>query len=63
MESWFPKNLWGNLNRIYAGLGQLLSEKSTKDKVAKSLLKIAQQKSPLYVIMICKIFDEHNVKY
>ena len=63
MESWFPKNLWGNLNRIYAGLGQLLSEKSTKDKVASSLLKIAQQKSPLYVIMICKIFDEYNVKY
>ena len=57
------KKLWGDLSRIYVGLGQLLSERSTKDKVASSLLKIAKQKSPLYVIMICKIFDEYSVKY
>ena len=29
IEGWFPKEMWGELNHQYAGLGQLLRNKDT----------------------------------
>jgi hypothetical protein len=35
MEGWFPKIAWGELNQIWAGLGQLLNKKEERTKIAK----------------------------
>ena len=37
IESWFPKNEWAELNRIYAGLGPLLQKRDTRKKVSMAL--------------------------
>lgn len=29
IEGWFPKDKWGELNRVYAGLGQIFRDKLT----------------------------------
>lgn len=35
IEGWFPKKYWPTLNQTWAGLGQLLNETSSKQKIAK----------------------------
>ena len=29
IEGWFPKQFWGELNQVYAGLGQIFRDKQT----------------------------------
>ena len=43
MESWVPQTMWGETNRIYAGLGQLLNDNTTKHTVSSNLMEEAKK--------------------
>ena len=51
----FPKHLWKAVNPTYAGIGQLLQNKETKETVAANLLQEAAIMSPLLLKQIEKV--------
>ena len=39
VEGWFPFSEWGDMNRVYAGLGQLLNDKESRQLVVDFFLE------------------------
>jgi endonuclease III len=47
IEGWFPRQLWGEMNQTWAGLGQLLNDAGAKRKIALYVdSKVADLHSP-----------------
>ena len=61
MESWLPQRMWGDANRIYAGLGQLINDRENKKFVSSNLIKEAKKKGSKYVKHVTMILKEYNI--
>ena len=55
LESWFPRKYWGEMNELYAGLGQLLQTKKHKELLQKNLMKRARATNDKEVIRLANI--------
>lgn len=54
LESWFPHRFWGEMNELYAGLGQLLQSQH-KELVKRKVMKRALSTKDKEVIRLAKI--------
>jgi len=55
LESWFPRQYWGEMNELYAGLGQLLQRSQHKELVQRKLMQRARATKDKEVIRLATI--------
>lgn len=65
IESWFPHKYWGEMNEIYAGLGQLLQDANHRLSVQKKMRALAKATKNAEVMRMTEVIlaiPEYNDK-
>ena len=54
IESWFPREYWGEMNELYAGLGQLLQSGKHRSVVAEKVRALAKKTNNKEVVQMAE---------